>query len=218
MSKTGVEQKQGPRLSWMAVISFLSGMAFWPIYRHIGDPCMHRTVFYLGLILPVVAVVLGCLAPRHIKRSQGRLKGQSLEVLGIVLGLIGLFAVGSLPVYLVDHERMRVDQAFRTLHQAEERYRVLYPDVGYSPDLRSLGPPASGASPSAERAGLVNADLGEGLYHQCIDPLSYAPRTAADGKTVGYTVRAEAMLIRVMDETGEVRIDSRIASGKKPRK
>ena len=80
--KKGVK---GSRLSWMAVISFLSGMAFWPIYRHIDDPCMHRTVFYLGLILPVVAVVLGCLAPRHIKRSQGRLKGQSLEVLGIVV-------------------------------------------------------------------------------------------------------------------------------------
>ena len=51
----------------------------------------------------------------------------------------------------------------------------------------------------------MNAELAAGLYRDCKNTLSYVPRTAY-GKIVGYTVRVESRVTRVMDETGVIRI------------
>lgn len=93
-----------------------------------------------------------------------------------------------------------------------------YQQVGYSPDLRSLGPPAPGAPPSAEAADLVSSNVAAGLYDECEDPVSYVPRIASDGKVVGYTVRVESRVVRVMDETGVIRLLSETPSDKELRK
>ena len=78
MSATGVEEKQAPRLSRMAVLSFLSGaFAFVPGSVYIVDPCPERSGLALNFMMVVVVVVLGLLAVRRIRRSQGtRGKGE----------------------------------------------------------------------------------------------------------------------------------------------
>jgi hypothetical protein len=100
----------------------------------------------------------------------------------------------------------------KELHQVEERYRALYPKVGYSLDLESLGPPPAGRPPSAERAGLIDAELASGRYCHGKILLHYALRRGADGVVAGYTIRAEwagRSQVRAIDETGALRLATR---------
>lgn len=80
--------------------------------------------------------------------------------------------------------------------------------MGYSPDLKSLGPPSGGQSPTPTRAGLVSADLAKGKYCEGKESIGYLPRAAADGKIVGYTIYAEwpKGVYRLIDQTGELRV------------
>ncbi|TDI98000.1 MAG: hypothetical protein E2O73_10335 [Deltaproteobacteria bacterium] len=76
--------------------------------------------------------------------------------------------------------------------------------MGYSPDLRSLGPPPADASKSAQHAGLLDPELQAGLYCHGKEPLRYTPRADADGKIAGYSIRIESHgVTRVRDETGK---------------
>ena len=96
--------------------------------------------------------------------------------------------------------------ALRTLHRAESGYRLRYPETGYSPDLRSLGPPPRSVPPSGKRAGIVAGPLSEGIYCAGKGRLRYEPYTGDDGTIVAYEIRLNTdRYTKRMDETGAIR-------------
>ena len=221
-------QNKDSKLSWLALISFLCGMGWWfgllaiPILGDIfgtadGPTCRSHEpqlegfgkVLAVIMVLSPVAFVTGVVGHWRIKRSQGRLKGDWLAQLGCAGSIMVVFVMMAWPRFLLFQDRAVVHHPLTQLHQAEEQYRRAYPEVGYSPDLKSLGPPAGQAAPSADRAGLVSADhLGMGRYFCNADTVSYAPRLGTDGDIVGYTIHVKTRVLRVMDESGEIRIES----------
>jgi len=222
------------RLSRLALSSFLLAVSAWfafmLIFYRVGPadtpiPCkaiqpgdLAEFSVYCSLVLAALALVMGSIGEFRIKRSQGRLKGRWLANLGIVGFVIVMLQIISLPSFLAHRDHVVTHVALTTLHPAEERYRTLYPHVGYSRDLTSLGPLVDGKAPSAVRAGLVNANLALGRYSCNQDTLRYTPRMDATGKIVGYTVRVKSRVVRVMDETGEIRIVPAPTQDSSPRK
>ena len=107
--------------------------------------------------------------------------------------LVSLFIiVAALPDLLYTAHHQYEAGAIRTLRKinaAEETYARTYPQ-GYSPTLAALGPPASGAAPSASAAGLIEADLAQGAQWQY--NFRYTPATTDfNGKIGGYIVAAD---------------------------
>ena len=199
----------------MALAALPCGVAFWPLLLMSGalpavcGPETQQTnttlepLLAIGVMLPVVAILLGGVAILRIKHSRVRLKGGWPAQLGVTLGLLSLLMLIALPRFLIFQERGVQERAIRTVQRAERQYRALYPEAGYSPDLRSLGPPPPDVPRSAQHAGLVNPDLQEGLYCHGKEPLSYTPRAALDGKIEGYTIRTESHgVTKTSDETG----------------
>lgn len=216
------------KLSWLALISFLCGMGWWlglcailflgAIFGTDDSPTCRShepqleglaIIFPFIMVLCPVAFVTGVVGHWRIKRSQGRLKGDWLAQLGCLGSALVVLMLISLARFLPFQDRAVVRGPLTQLHQAEEQYRQTYPEVGYSRDLPSLGPPAGRAAPSAGRADLVSADhLGMGRYFCDADTVSYVPRPGTDGVIAGYTIHVKTRVLRVMDESGEIRIES----------
>ena len=112
----------------------------------------------------------------------------------------------ALPRFFLWREVGAEELALRTLHRAETGYRARHPETGYSPDLRSLGPPSPTASQSVEPAGIVDGPLSQGIYCEGKDRLAYEPRTGDDGTIVAYAIRVKSHgSTRLIDETGSIR-------------
>ena len=204
------------RRSRMALVALPCGIAFWPLLMLSGawplvcqpqGPEGGRELSALvpvAAMTPLVAILLGTVAAFRIKLSRGQLGGSWCAQLGVTLGLVSLLALIAMPRFLIFQQQGRQNKAFQTVQRAQERYRALYPEVGYSPDLRSLGPPPADASKSAQHAGLLDPELQAGLYCHGKEPLRYTPRADADGKIAGYSIRIESRgVTRVRDETGK---------------
>lgn len=129
----------------------------------------------LGLFsfIPVVgllAVIFGHMAIASIRRSGGRLLGASMAVFGLLLGYLGLgvWVIYGLSIAVhpllpstgrAQNEKSAV-MALRTINTSEVAYSVTY-DVGYSPDLASLGSPKT-ANPNASASEVVKAESAQG--------------------------------------------------------
>ncbi len=147
MSETAVGEKQGPRLSRMAVISFLSGPASWPVLLWAISNPSQRPVdlagtplgfllnmgLMIGLISPLVAMVVGGVAALRIRRSQGRLKGLRLANMGMALGFISLFLIIFIPNFLTANRRSRRSIAASDAKTAVNRAIVYASDNGVYP-------------------------------------------------------------------------------------
>ena len=158
------------------------------------------------LVLSAAALLFGLVANFRINRSRGSLRGHWLAQFAVLLSIMSLFFTMAIPRFFLWREVLAETWALQTLHRAEARYRTHYPEVGYSPDLRSLGPPPRTVPPSVERAGVVDGSLSEGIYCAGKDRLTYEPRTGDDGTIVAYTVHLKSHgNARLMDETGSIR-------------
>ena len=211
--------RENSRLSRMAVGAFAAGAAYqlWPLF--VSEPglpgCRGMTPevgqnfgSFLAIALPLTAaaLVFGLIANFRINRSRGSLRGHWLAQLAVLLGVINLLSTIALPRFFLWREIGTGQQALRTLHRAETSYRTRYPEIGYSPDLRSLGPPPPTVSQSVQRAGLLDAPLSEGIYCAGKDPLAYEPRTGDDGPIVAYTAWVNSYgSTRLIDEKGLIR-------------
>ena len=70
--------------------------------------------FFVSVLTGVPAIIHGLLSLREIRQSGGRLQGKQLAVSGVILGLLGSLASGSLVAYGV----FRVQRAAATVSMA----------------------------------------------------------------------------------------------------
>ncbi len=200
----------------MALVALPCGIACWPLLMLSGalpPICQPQdsegarelsALVPVAAMTPVIAILLGAVADFRIKLSRGQLGGAWCAQLGVTLGLVSLLSLIAMPRFLIFQQQGRQNKAFQTVQRAQERYRALYPEVGYSPDLRSLGPPPADASKSAQHAGLLDPELQAGLYCHGKEPLRYTPRADTEGKIAGYSIQIESHgVTRVRDETGK---------------
>ncbi|MCZ6571525.1 MAG: hypothetical protein O7B23_15345, partial [Deltaproteobacteria bacterium] len=204
------------RRSRMALVALGCGGAFWPLLMLSGTlppVCQPQdleggreltALVPIAAMTPLVAILLGTVAALRIKLSRGQLGGSWCAQLSVTLVLLSLFTLMALPRFLIFQQQGRQNKAFQTIQRAQERYHALYPEVGYSPDLRSLGPPPADTSKSARHANLLDPELQAGVYCHGKEPLRYTPRADANGKIAGYSIRIESHgVTRVRDETGK---------------
>ncbi len=206
------------RLSRMAVGAFAAGAAYqlWPLFvsepgipacRGMSPEVGQNFGSFLAIALPLSAAALlfGLVANFRINRSRGSLRGHWLAQFAVLLSIMNLLQTIALPRFFLFREVGAERLALRTLHRAEEDYRSRYPETGFSPDLRSLGPPPPNGPPSVERAALVDGSLSKGIYCAGKDRLTYDPRAGDDGTIVAYTVQLKSHgHTRLMDETGSI--------------
>jgi type IV pilus assembly protein PilA len=115
--------------------------------------------------------------------------GFSLIELLIVVAIILIIAAIAIPNLL--KSRIAANQAsavgsLRTMNTSEVTYASTY-TTGYSPDLASLGPPASGTG-SAASAGLIDSVLAAGVKSGY--SFTYAATAGTGGRYDTYTINA----------------------------
>jgi prepilin-type N-terminal cleavage/methylation domain-containing protein len=92
-------------------------------------------------------------------------QGFSLVELLIVVAIILVLAVIAVPSLLRSKIAANEASALQTVRQiatAEMSYSNSYPDVGFAPDLASLGGPVSGCSPTAAHACILDSVVSSG--------------------------------------------------------
>jgi len=115
----------------------------------------------------IPAVILGHLAQRDIRNSQGTRTGSGMAMTGVVLGYLSmviLVAVIALPNLM--RARMEGGEStpvgsLRTINTAEVTYTTMYPERGYARDLATLGSGPQGCNQTGpDHACLIDSILG----------------------------------------------------------
>ena len=142
----------GPRADVKAIFSLILGIfAIVPFSIFAGIP----------------AIILGHLAQRDIRNSNGKLTGSGMALTGLVLGYLSiviLIALIAIPNIIRANMNPSVAPPLgnlRTIMTAEVTYATMYPERGYARDLAALGPGPGGCTQaSAEHACLIDDVLG----------------------------------------------------------
>jgi type IV pilus assembly protein PilA len=125
------------------------------------------SIFFFFLPASILAVVLGHLSLSEIRKSAGRLKGQGIATLGLILGYLGIAA---LPIILILaairipnllRSRMAANEssavgALRSYSYALGTYSSMCPNIGFPKSLANLG---HGSPPGCEHAGVLDSIL-----------------------------------------------------------
>lgn len=193
LGKTASRLKTG--LAWAVIAG-----CFWGgIFLLLGLPDAFAGSFRQAWWLLLAALVQIALATCAIRTyySTTREKGDRR----VLLRGVGWFAVYAVSLFIVvaalpdllytaHHQyEARARVALHEINSAQETYARTYPQ-GFSPTLAALGPPPSGAAPSASAAGLIEAALAQGTQSQYTFRYTHEPPDAA-GKITGYTVTAD---------------------------
>jgi hypothetical protein len=129
----------------------------------------------LNVLSGIPAIILGHMSRSSIRKSKGRLKGGGMALTGLILGyfsfvLLPVFYILSaiFPSYFTLGRKPLDESAIvatvRGLSTAETRYRATYPEVGYAPDIGTLGHGADSTCDStsprtAKSACLIDNDV-----------------------------------------------------------
>ena len=90
-------------------------------------------------------------------------KGFSLIELLIVVAIILIIAAIAIPNLLRSRIAANESSAvgsLRSINTAQVTYASTYPDAGFSPSLKNLGPATNPLAPTSADAGLLDGDLG----------------------------------------------------------
>jgi len=184
-------------------------------------------IFFFFLPSAVVAVILGHLSLSDIRRSAGRLGGQGLAIVGLVLGYLGLAVIPILIIAAIAipnllRAKMAANEAsavgsLRTINSACVNYAAQYKT--YPPTLASLG---SAAASGADAAGLIDSTLASGKRSGYLFTLQQV--SAKYGADPGYQVYADPISPGVTgvrhfftDQTGVIRASvNRSANAESP--
>ncbi len=201
----------------MAVVSLLCGLLFF--------------VFPSA----VAAIIFGHLSRSDIRRSGGKKTGAGMALAGLVLGYIG---VALIPVILIVaaiiipnllRAKIAANEAaavgsLRTLNVAALTYSSAYGK--YPDELSNFGPAAGDASPSADKADLIDARLASGFKSGYVFQYNASQAQVADGKIGAgeYTITALPVvpgttggLYFFTDQTGSIRMQrGRLATADSP--
>ena len=97
--------------------------------------------------------------------QNSRARGFSLIELLIVVAIILIVAAMAIPNLLrarIAANESSAASSVRRIATAEIAYNAAYPTVGYSPDLASLGGPASGCMPTSTQACMLDSAITSG--------------------------------------------------------
>jgi type IV pilus assembly protein PilA len=150
------------------------------------------------------AVVLGHISRSDIRRSRGGKTGAGMAMAGLVLGYLGISIVPILIIAAIAipnllRSKMMANEAsavtsLGTLNEAALLYSNTYGK--FPPELSNLGPTATGASPSADAADLVDSVLASGTKTGYVFHYQTFQITDPDGKNrvTVYTIASDPVL------------------------
>ena len=129
-------------------------------------------IFILGFLSGIPAIIFGHMAKSDIKKSGGRLQGEGMALAGLILGYLSvvfipfilIIAAIAIPNLLRARTAANEAAAVGSLRKAMNAV-VTYNDTyghGFPESLSQLGASGEGSAPSAEAAGLIDAELAAG--------------------------------------------------------
>jgi type IV pilus assembly protein PilA len=177
-------------------------------------------IFFLFLPASIAAVILGHLSLSEIRKSAGRLKGQGIATVGLVLGYMG---VAALPLILIIaaiaipnllRAKMAANEAsavgsLRTYNTAIASYAEKCPQQGFPSLPQQLGP----GTGDCHQANLVGEDLASPQAIRSGYVFVYHPGPANNqGQVARYAISADPVKPNntgtrhfFTDETGVIR-------------
>ncbi|HXH49683.1 MAG TPA: DUF4190 domain-containing protein [Terriglobia bacterium] len=204
----------------------VSPQALTPVTSGKATASLILGIFFFVFPAAVLAVVFGHLSRSEIKRSGGRLTGAGRALAGLILGYAGvsvipLLIIAAIVIPNLLRSRIAANQAsairsLRTYNEAEVSYATVY-NKGYSATLGALGPPAGGAAPTPDAAGLVDSVLSGGSTTARVAVKSgyrftYSPGPEQGGRVATYQIWADPVTPNTTgqnhyytDQTGVIR-------------
>lgn len=171
-------------------------------------------LFLFAFPMSILAIVFGHLSVYEIRRSAGRLKGEGIAIVGLVLGYVGLAAI---PVILIIaaiaipnllRARMAANEAsaihsVQVLIASETAYSSSHPEAGFTCSLSDLAD-----------AGLIDRRLASGQELGYAFELTDCRAGAGSGANVGYQIVAYPAVREqtgrrsfCSDESGAIKVD-----------
>jgi type II secretory pathway pseudopilin PulG len=180
-------------------------------------------LFFFLLPVTIVAIVLGHLSLSDIKKSAGRLKGQGLAIVGLVLGYMGvvfipfILIIAAIAIPNLLRARMAANETsalgtLRTYNTAIANYATQCQNIGFPASLTHLGP----GNGDCDGANLVSFPLAAPAPTKSGYRFFYSPGPADnDGHVVSYTISADPITQNTTgirhfftDESGVIRISN----------
>jgi type IV pilus assembly protein PilA len=114
------------------------------------------SVTCFGLLAGIPAVILGHIAKSNIRKSGGRLSGDSKATAGLIMGYLSIalvpiifaLAIPSLLRSKIAANEAAAAATVRTIITSQITYSTSYPTAGYARDLATLGPGSTGTCSS----------------------------------------------------------------------
>jgi type IV pilus assembly protein PilA len=157
---------------------------------------------------------------KHAKKHAKKNKGFSLIELLIVVAIILIIAAIAIPNLL--RSRIAANEAsavgsIRTLNTAEVTFNTTYPTVGFT-TLANLGPTTGGGSPTSTAAGLIDANLADGVksgYNFTLAPVvaSSGPNTDYQSAAAPVTPGTTGQRYFCSDSSGVIQYNATQATG-----
>ena len=129
--------------------------------------------FCFSVLTGIPAIILGHMSRSNIRKSMGRLKGDGMALAGLILGylsvafVVPILIMAAIAIPSMLQARKSANEAsarseLRTVNTAQVQYQTTYPNVGYAPDLATLGAPVGDTCTgdgTAEHACLIGGPL-----------------------------------------------------------